>query len=99
MANRLIDSFGIPLSLKVGLIKNVNINFSVLSFWSSPLDLQIDDVYLVMGPSTYFRSHNESYIEESPEDLLNASYDSTNAFNVFEHEMKIKASTADAAGG
>jgi len=94
MANRLIDSFGIPLSLKVGLIKNVNINFSVLSFWSSPLELTIDDVYLVMGPSTYFRSHNESYIEEAPEDLLNASYDSTNAFNVFEHEMKIKANTA-----
>ena len=94
MANRLIDSFGIPLSLKVGLIKNVNINFSVLSFWSSPLELLIDDVYLVLGPSTYFRSHTESYIEEAPDDLLNASYDSTNAFNVFEHEMKIKANNA-----
>jgi len=65
MANRLIDSFGIPLALKVGLIKNVNINFSVLKFWSSPLELVIDDVYLVMGPSTYFRSNDESYIEES----------------------------------
>ena len=91
MANRLIDSFGIPLSLKVGLIKNVHINFSLLSFWTSPLELVIDDVYLVIGPSTYFRSNNESYIEEAPDDLLNASYDSTNAFNVFEHEMKIKA--------
>ena len=99
MANRLIDSFGIPISMKVGLIKNVNINFSVLSFWSSPLELIIDDVYLVMGPSTYFRSHTESYIEEAPEDLLNASYDSTNAFNVFEHEMKIKANSADASAG
>ena len=99
MANRLIDSFGIPLSLKVGLIKNVNINFSVLSFWSSPLELLVDDVYLVLGPSTYFRSHFESYIEEHADDLLNASYDSTNAFNVFEHEMKIKANTAADANG
>ena len=91
MANRLIDSFGIPLSLKVGLVKNVNVAFSVLSFWSSPLELAIDDVYLLVGPSAYFRSNDESYIEESAEDLLNASYDSTNAFNVFDHEMKIKA--------
>ena len=71
MANRLIDSFGIPLSLKVGLVKNVNVAFSVLSFWSSPLELSIDDVYLLVGPSTYFRSNDESYIEESTEELLN----------------------------
>lgn len=91
MANRLIDSFGIPLQLKVGLIKSVKIKFSVLSFWTSPLQLEVDEVYLVLGPSTYFRSNDESYIEESQQDLLNQSYDSTNAFNIFEHEMKIKA--------
>jgi len=90
MANRLIDSFGIPISLKVGLIKNVNISFSIISFWTSPLDLQIEDFYLILGPSTFFRSNDDSYIEESQADLLNASYDSTNAFNVFDHEMKIK---------
>lgn len=95
MANRLIDSFGIPLQLKAGLIQNVQVSFSVLNFWNSPLQLEIDDVYLVCGPSTFFRSSDESYIEENQEDVLNASYDSTNAFNVFAHEMKIKA-TANA---
>ena len=55
--------------------------------------LEIDDVYLVCGPSTFFMSSEESYIEENQEDLMNASYDSTNAFNVFEHEMKIKPTT------
>ena len=90
MANRLIDSFGIPVSLKVGLIKNVNITFSILNFWNNPLEMTVDDIYLVMGPSTYFRSNTDSYIEENTKDLLNASYDSTNAFNVFDHEMKIK---------
>ena len=90
MANRVIDSFGIPISLKVGFIKNVNITFSLLNFWHNPLELAIEDVYLVMGPSTYFRSNSDSYIEENPEDIMNASYDSTNAFNVFDHEMKIK---------
>lgn len=72
------------------MIEKVRVSFSVLSFWSSPLEITIDDVYLVLGPSTFFRSSDESYIEESREDLLNLSYDSTNAFNVFEHEMKIK---------
>ena len=93
MANRVIDSFGIPISLKVGLIKNVNITFSLLNFWNNPLELAIEDVYLVMGPSTYFRSSSDSYIEENQEDMLNASYDSTNAFNVFDHEMKIKSNS------
>ena len=96
MANKLIDSFGIPLSLKVGLISEVKINFSVLSFWTSPLELVVNDMYLVLGPSTYFRSNDESYIEESQADLLNASYDSTNAFNIFEHEMKIKQTASEA---
>ena len=90
MANRLIDSFGIPISLKVGLIKNVNITFSLLNFWSNPLELVVEDIYLVISPSTYFRSNSDSYIEENKMDLLNSSYDSTNAFNVFDHEMKIK---------
>ena len=97
MANKLIDSFGIPLQLKAGLIEKVRVSFSVLSFWSSPLDIQVEDVYLVFGPSTFFRSNDESYIEETPEDVLNMSYDSTNAFNVFEHEMKIKANAGGAS--
>lgn len=45
---------------------------------------------MICGPSTYFRSSNESYIEENKDDIINSSYDSTNAFNIFEHEMKIK---------
>ena len=55
--------------------------------------MTVEDVYLVMGPSTFFRSSYDSYIEESNDDLLNSSYDSTNAFNVFDHEMKIKQSS------
>lgn len=97
MANRLIDSFGIPISLKVGLIKNVNITFSILNFWSNPLELKVEDLYLVLGPSTFFRSNTDSYIEENSNDLLNSSYDSTNAFNVFDHEMKIKTGSEQQA--
>jgi len=57
VANRLIDSFGIPISVKAGLIKNVNITFSILNFWNNPLEMKVDDAYFVMGPSTYFRSN------------------------------------------
>lgn len=80
-----------PLSIKTGLISNIQIQFSVLSFWSSPLELEIQDLFVLVGPSKFFKSNNESYIEEAREDLLNCSYDSTNAFNVFDHEMKIKS--------
>ena len=90
MANSVIDSFGIPVALKVGTIANVTVAFSILSFWNSPLEVDVEDIYLLLVPSTFFKSNNDSYIEESKDDLLNASYDSTNAFNVFEHEMKIK---------
>lgn len=90
MANTVIDSFGIPVALKVGTISNVTVAFSILSFWTSPLEIDVEDIYLLVGPSTFFRSNNDSYIEENKDDLLNASYDSTNAFNVFDHEMKIK---------
>ena len=78
--------------MKVGLIERVNVSFSLINFWNSPLEIEIEDVYLVIAPSTYFSSSDESYIAESQEDLMNTSYDSTNAFNIFDHEMKIKAS-------
>ena len=65
MANKVIDSFGIPISLKVGLINKVKVSFSILSFWTSPLELQIEDISLVVGPSIFFRSNIDSYIEES----------------------------------
>jgi hypothetical protein len=89
-ANKLINSFGIPISLKVGLISKVNISFSVINFWASPLDLEIDEAYIILGPSLFLRSNNDSFIDEAEDDLLNTSYDPTNSFNIFEHEMKIK---------
>ena len=34
-----------------------------------------------------FMSHDESYIQDED---LDESYDSTNVFNIFEHELQIK---------
>ena len=97
MVNRLIESFGIPLQMKCGTIEKVQVSFSLISFWSSPLEIEIEDASLLLAPSTVFRSADESYIEESTQDVLNASYDSTNAFNIFDHEMKIKTNVGGSA--
>jgi hypothetical protein len=79
------------------MISNLKINFSIISLWSNPLELYIEDLYLIVGPNMGYVSHDESYLHirdgnsqggdfENP----NESYDSTNAFNVFDHELQIK---------
>eukprot|EP00347_Sterkiella_histriomuscorum_P022380 403330690 len=79
-ANRLIDGLMLP--------------FSILSVWSNPLELTIDDLYLILGPNMSFVSHDESYIADEE---LDESYDSTNVFNIFEHELQIKKKTKNKA--
>lgn len=51
--------------MKVGLIERVNVSFSLINFWSSPLEIQIEDAFIVIAPSTYFKSSDESYIAET----------------------------------
>ena len=89
----------LPVSLKAGMIGNLQIKvrcflfmliyfqFSILSVWTNPLELTIDDLYLILGPNLSFVSHDESYIADED---LDESYDSTNVFNIFEHELQIK---------
>ncbi|CDW82744.1 UNKNOWN [Stylonychia lemnae] len=72
-ANRIIDGLMLP--------------FSILNVWNNPLELAIDDLYLILGPNMSFLSHNESYIGDEG---LDDSYDSTNVFNIFEHDLQIK---------
>ena len=47
----------------------------------------MEDLYLILGPNISFISHDESYIVDEEADC---SYDSTNVFNIFEHELQIK---------
>lgn len=55
--------------------------------WTNPLEFYIDDLFLILGPNLSFVSHDESYIGDEE---LDTSYDSTNVFNIFEHELQIK---------
>lgn len=52
--------------------------------WNNPIELLIDDLYLILGPNLSFVSHDESYINDEE---LDESYDSTNMFNIFEHDL------------
>ena len=70
MMNKLIDSFGIPLQLKAGLIEKVRVSFSVLSFWSSPLEITVDDIVVSpVGPTGAVRRN----IALDPDKLLAGS--------------------------
>ena len=54
------------------------------------MEISIDDLFIILGPNLSFVSHDESYIADED---LDESYDSTNVFNIFEHELQIKKKT------
>ena len=49
--------------------------------WSGPIEINIDDLFIILGPNHSVVSHDESYIEQN----LDESYDDSNMFNIFEH--------------
>ena len=54
---------------------------------SHGVDLRCASLSTFLGPNISFISHDESYIVD---DEADCSYDSTNVFNIFEHELQIK---------
>lgn len=51
---------------------------------NGPMEINIEDLFIILGPNLGVVSHNESFIEEGEKDL-NESYDKNNMFNIFEH--------------
>lgn len=80
-ANKFIKSLYIPFALKAGTIGKLDIKISLLSMWSGPLELVIEDLFLVLGPNLSLVSNDDSY----EEDDLNESYDDANMYNIFDH--------------
>lgn len=68
------------------------------NIWSNPLEVEVNDLHLIMGPNLGFLSHDESFIQEEVtsqhdhgnNNQLDDSYDSTNVYNIFDHELQIK---------
>jgi hypothetical protein len=52
--------------------------------WNGPIEVNIDDLFIILGPNINVVSHDESYIEESEAHILDP-YDGSNMFNIFEH--------------
>lgn len=91
----------LPFALKAGTIGKLELKvpsnlsltqlpqISLLQMWNGPLEVSIDDLFIILGPNLNVVSHDESYIEEK-EDALEESYDDANMFNIFEHQLKLK---------
>jgi hypothetical protein len=48
--NSLLMSLGMPFSLKAGLIGNLQLKYHYISWSSKPMDVLIDELFLVLGP-------------------------------------------------
>lgn len=53
--------------------------------WSGPVEVMIDDLFIILGPNINVVSHDESFIEDSTDQAMLEGYDDSNMFNIFEH--------------
>jgi hypothetical protein len=67
--------------------------------WTGPIEVTIDEMCVVVGPNLdSYMSHDDSYINESDEDLrvrVMEPYDPSNMFNIFENQLKLKPKNKD----
>jgi len=57
--------------------------------WNGPVEILIDDLFIILGPNLAVVSHEESYIEYNEQNLED-SYEGSNMFNIFDHQLKLK---------
>ena len=51
--------------------------------WNGPIEITIEDLFIILGPNLNVMSHNESYIQENED--FESPYDESNMYNIFEH--------------
>ena len=64
-----------------------------MQMWTGPIEITIDELFVIMGPNTdKFISHNDSYLEmdESKPQSYLEPYDSSNMYNIFTNQLKLK---------
>ena len=86
---------GLPFSLKAGTIGQLQIKVNYFQMWArttstSAVELNIQDLFLILGPNLTQRSRDESFCQEEHEEELLLPYDESNMFNVFTNELQIK---------
>ena len=90
--NEKLDSFDIPIWLKLGTIKNIHIGCSLMNFLGdNPLEIEINDIELIICPS--FRNvvrNLNSFIQEKESHFIE-SYDAAdnNSHEIFGQKVNL----------
>ncbi len=83
-ANKLIQAAGVPFTLKAGTIGSLKVKVNYFTMFSSstttPMEISINDLFLILGPSLSQRSNEDSFY--GLDDLI-APYDEENMYNIF----------------
>lgn len=82
--NSIFSALHLPVGLKAGMIRKMCVKYSIFS-WSSPFQITIDDLQLVLGPSMGGVSNDDSFIHDED---IGAPYDQSNCFNIFKHNVR-----------
>lgn len=48
--NELLIGHGMPFHLKAGLIGNLSLKYNYMSFMTNPIEILIDELFLIFGP-------------------------------------------------
>jgi len=84
-----------PFSLKAGTVGQLELKMSLMSMFSSDagqLEIHLENVFFIVGPSMRTVSNDDSYLKETEQELLE-HYDENNAFNIFSNNLKLRKKT------
>ena len=92
-AEKLLLQLNLPLALKAGTIGHLELKISLVSSLfsagSQDLAVNLDEVFFIVGPSMRMTSKDDSYLEETEQELLQP-YDQHNCFNIFSNNLKLR---------
>ena len=91
-AEKFLQSMQMPFSLKAGTIGSLELKMNLLSIFSkdsNSMNVILDNVFFIVGPSIRVVSKDDSYLKESDKELLEL-YDENNGFNIFSNNLKLR---------
>ena len=67
------------------MIGSLELRFSLMSWFNSPLRVAVEDLLFIVGPSLQHFSNDDSFEEDSPEQ----PYDPDSMLNIFNGSLRI----------
>lgn len=87
--NNLLEDSLLPFKIKAGMVGSLELKIDGLSMkvWDIPVQVNINTLLLILGPSTYHMSSDDSFelVGEKEED-----YNTENAYNFRQWHLKTK---------